>query len=96
LGITSQLVELQAALRARLATEQASVLMVTGIEPGGPAEHAGFQPGDILLTLAGKAVTDPESLYLALGPEVVGQAIQAVVVRGGARCELPVTPVARP
>jgi S1-C subfamily serine protease len=96
LGVSSQAVELQAALRQRLGLRQQTGLMLLGIEPGGPAEQGGLLVGDILLTLDGKPVTDGEALLMALGPEVVGKPVAVSLVRGGAAKQLTLTPGARP
>jgi S1-C subfamily serine protease len=96
LGVGSQVVELQAALRQRLGLRQQAGLMLLGIEPGGPAEQGGLLVGDILLELAGKPVVDGEALLMALGPEVVGKPVALTIVRGGDVRQLTLTPGERP
>ncbi len=47
-------------------------VLVAGVLRGGPAERAGFKPGDILLEIEGKSVKDPNSmlnLVAALKPD---------------------------
>jgi S1-C subfamily serine protease len=96
LGVSSQPVLLQDALRARLGVEQASGLMLLSLEPGAPAERAGLLLGDILLSLGGRTVEDGEALQMALGPQAIGAPLAVRLVRGGTLREIVVTPVARP
>lgn len=45
--------------------------LIAGVLPGGPADHAGVKPGDILVEVEGKPVADPASmlnLIAALAP----------------------------
>lgn len=70
---------------------------VSGVVPGGPAEAAGLQRGDVLVSVLGQAVQGLRQLYSVLwerGPgEVIGmqvlreEAIQAVEVLAGDRYE---------
>jgi S1-C subfamily serine protease len=91
LGIGSQQVELPPALRSRLALQQESGLLIMAVEPGGPADKAGLMIGDVLVTLAGQAVTDHRMLLSLLGSDRVGQAVPVRVVRGGELHEATVT-----
>jgi S1-C subfamily serine protease len=96
LGVSAQVVELQGAVRVKLALTQESGLMLLGLEPNGPAERAGLLVGDIVLALGERVLSDGEALQMALGPEVVGQALTARVVRGGTLVERSIVPVERP
>ena len=62
------------------------------VEPGTPAEQGGMLLGDILVRFAGGAVADTDDLQRLLGPDRVGQATPATVLRGGEPRELVVTP----
>jgi S1-C subfamily serine protease len=93
LGIGTQPVELADALAQKL--EQRTGLMVIGVEKDSPAEKGGLLQGDVLVELNGQAVTDIYDLQAALGPESVGRAISAQVVRGGEVKALTVTPAVR-
>src|SRR5439155_8137221 len=73
LGVSTQPVELQEAVRQRLAIQQTSGLMLLGLEAGAPAERSGLLLGDILLSIGDRPVDDGEALQMALGPAVVGQ-----------------------
>jgi len=59
-------------------------LITLSVEPGSAADLAGWLVGDILLGLDGKTVTEPEHVLEALGPQSVGKAMEASILRGGA------------
>jgi S1-C subfamily serine protease len=91
LGLSSQPVGLPETLRQGLGLEQESGLLVVGVEKDGPAERGGLMIGDILVALAGESVRDTDDLRSLLGPERVGQAATARIVRGGEARDLTVT-----
>jgi S1-C subfamily serine protease len=83
LGIRSQPVAIPTAQQQSLGREQASGLLLVGVEEGGPAAQAGLLVGDILVGLAGAPVTDPDELLTRLVGAMVGQSTQLQVLRGG-------------
>ncbi len=83
LGIRSQPVELTAAAQKSLKREQASGLLLVGIEAGTPAETAGLLVGDILVGLNGHPVSDPDELFGALQGALAGKPTPVEVLRGG-------------
>jgi serine protease Do len=96
LGVSTQPVELQEALRARLGIAQTTGLMLLGIESGTPAERGGLFIGDILLAIGGRTVEDGEALQMALGPDAIDALTPIKLIRGGTVREISVTPAARP
>lgn len=58
-------------------------LIVLSLEPGGPAATAGVLVGDVLVSLAGKAVADTDDIQAVLESHAVGQSVPVGVVRGG-------------
>ncbi|MBV8865148.1 MAG: serine protease [Acidobacteriaceae bacterium] len=83
LGIGVQPVEIPENLRSKMQSA-ATGLIVLSVETGSPAEKAGLQLGDILLTLNRKAMTDIGELHSALRGEIVDKQVEAIVLRGGA------------
>ncbi len=83
LGIRSQPVELTEAAQKSLQREQASGLLLIGLETDSPAETGGLLVGDILVGLDGHPVSDPDELYASLSGDVVGKPTPAEVLRGG-------------
>ena len=97
LGVGSQPVALPVQLAAQLNRgkpghgEHESALLIVSVEPNGPADTAGFIVGDLLVELDGQRVSDTDDLRGLLGPERVGKAATARVLRGGEPRDLSVT-----
>jgi S1-C subfamily serine protease len=89
LGVTSQPVRLPANVAE--AAGQDSGLLVVGIQPASPAEHAGLFVGDILVGLDGRPLRDTDDLRHLLGPEHVDTPATLRVVRGGEPRDLDIT-----
>jgi S1-C subfamily serine protease len=83
LGVRSQPVTIPAAQQQALGRQQASGLLLVGIEDNSPAEAGGLIVGDILTGLGGQPVTDPDELLARLTGEVVGRPTPVEVLRGG-------------
>ena len=96
LGVSTQPVDIQEALRARLAIDQTAGLMLLGLEPGAPAERGGLFAGDIVLAIGGRTVEDGEALQMALGPDAIGRSTPIKLIRGGDLREIAVVPAPRP
>lgn len=58
--------------------------MITEVAPGGPAERAGFQSGDVILSVDGQRVDDPSAFNFRLATRSVGDTAQLERLRGGA------------
>jgi Do/DeqQ family serine protease len=69
--------------------------LVNHVLPGSPAEKAGVQRGDILISFDGREVRGVRELQLMVASTPVGKTVQLEVVRGGKRQRLPVTLVAQ-
>ena len=96
LGVATQPVALPEALRGRLGLEQRTALIVVNVRPDGPAGRAGLILGDIIVSLDGAPIAEPEDLVIALRPERVGATVRVRIVRGGEPHELGVTVGERP
>jgi serine protease Do len=56
-------------------------ILVRGVEEGSPAEKAGIHEGDLIVSAAGSAVTDPDELHAALAKTGTGT-LEVELVRG--------------
>jgi S1-C subfamily serine protease len=83
LGIRSQVVELPQAARGPLGREQATGLLLVGVEAQGPAASGALMVGDILVGMEGQPVADHDDLLSRLSGDLVGKAAAVQVVRGG-------------
>jgi serine protease Do len=84
LGVGLQSVRLPDALRHTLQRDEKSAAIVLDVEPNGPAHKAGIVIGDILVSLAGRAVTGLEDIYSQLHGEVIAKPLALKFIRGGA------------
>jgi S1-C subfamily serine protease len=91
LGVRSQPVAIPIAQQQALGREQASGLLLVGVEPDSPAEAGGLLIGDIIVAIAGNRVADPDELAASLAGPVVGKPTPVEVVRGGKPVTITVT-----
>jgi len=61
------------------------------VVPGGPAEQAGVQPGDVIVAIDGQPVSGPDELIVVIRSRVPGQRVELTIRRGPAELKVPVT-----
>jgi S1-C subfamily serine protease len=83
LGIRSQTVDIPEASQKALKREQATGLLIVGVENGSPADKGGLIVGDILVGVAGEPVLHHDELFTRLNGEVVGKSAPIDLIRGG-------------
>ena len=89
LGIGSQLVEIPANQRANRTQEYG--LLIVKVDEHSPAQRAGVMIGDILVSVDGQVIKDPEDLKMSLTSERVGKTIPVEVIRGNGVQTLQIT-----
>lgn len=95
LGLHGRAVPLaRVVLREHGMTQQEGV-EVLQVEPGSPAEQAGLQTGDIILTLNGTSIVSIDDLHRLLTRMSAGSATSIVLLRNHQRVERSITPVER-
>ncbi|MFP6665338.1 MAG: DegQ family serine endoprotease [Deltaproteobacteria bacterium] len=67
-----------------LGMDKAGGALVADVVDGGPAELAGVQVGDVILTFAGKDVAESTDLPLLVAQQTIGETVEVVVIRNGA------------
>ena len=92
LGVGSQVVRLPEPLQQRLGLSQATALMAVWVEPGSPAEQAGLLMGDLLVAAGNQLLRTAEDLQMVLGASSIGQPLAFLIVRGGQRQVVSITP----
>ena len=70
---------------------EVGVVKVKAVTPDSPAAAAGFQIGDVLMTLNGVKMTDKAAMKKAKGSWKAGQSVTYTVQRAGAEQTLAVT-----
>jgi S1-C subfamily serine protease len=83
LGVRSQNVEISAAAQQALKREQATGLLLIGIEKDSPAEAAGLMVGDIIVGVDSHLVSDHDELFARLSGDVIDKSTPVEVLRGG-------------
>ena len=70
-------------------------MLLSDVRPGGPAEEAGLQGGDVVVEFAGKSIASLQDYSDALRGAKLGETVTIVITRDGERQELTITPEAR-
>src|ERR1700726_1033286 len=84
LGVGLQPVRLPDGLREKLKWNEKTAAIVMDVHPGGPADKTGIVIGDILISLAGHAVTRLEDIQSHLAGDAIGKTLPFKFIRGGA------------
>lgn len=83
LGVRSQGVEIPASAQKALKREQATGLILVGVESDSPAEAAGLMVGDIIVAIDSQAVHNHDELLARLSGDVIDKSTPVEVLRGG-------------
>ncbi len=69
-------------LRASVGLAERDGLLVRGVEDGSPAAAAGIEPGDLLVTAAGRPLQSADDLFEVLEAHADADTLTLIVVRG--------------
>jgi serine protease Do len=89
LGVRIQ--EVTGELAESLGLDKGRGALIAGMDKNGPAQKAGLQNGDVVLTFDGKAVADNRALPRMVADAQVGKTVNVEILRRGQRRTLPVT-----
>jgi S1-C subfamily serine protease len=92
LGLHAHSMPLHGPTARRFDLSQSSAVEVVAVEPGGPAEQAGIQPDDLIVTLGDHEVTSVDDLHRLLTQLPVGVPSSIVLLRGQQRLQRFVLP----
>jgi serine protease Do len=93
IGVAAQSITPQLAAGLRLPQDWG--VLISDVAPGGPADTAGLQPGDIAVSLNGKTMEDANEMQIGLYRYAVGSKLEIAVIRDGAKRTFQVTTVER-
>ena len=94
IGVELQAMTPEIAESFKLGTLEGAI--INGVLTGGPADKAGVKPGDVLLAIDGKPVTDPQSVLNLVTGIAPGSAAKMKLKRKGQDMEIAVTVGRRP
>ncbi len=92
IGVSVQTVALPRPLAKRHGPAAEGGVLVVGVEPGGPAERAGLDEGDVIVGLDGLPVAGIDDLHRLLTEERVGVWTRLDVLRDGEALSLEIIP----
>ncbi len=96
LGIAVHGVELAASIARRLGLPSSRALAVVGVNPDSPAERAGVQTGDLLLSIADRTIRGVGDLMAGLPRATIGAPLSMRLLRTNEILQARVVPVAAP
>jgi Do/DeqQ family serine protease len=94
LGIDGQ--EVTPELAASLNMAQPSGYLVTSIHSGSPAANAGLHAGDVIVSVNGREINDPESFRYRVGTLPIGSDVSFGVVHKGQKSDIQLSLIAPP
>lgn len=89
-------IDLPESLREHFGSPAEAGVMVAHVDPGSPAEAAGFELGDVLFEVDGEAIRSRDQLKARLMGAGVGNMIELSVMRSGTELQLEAMIVAAP
>lgn len=93
LGLSAHARPLDRRLALHHGLTQTTGVEINEVVPHKPADRAGLQSGDILLSFDGQTVTTVDEVHKLLGASSVGRAMAVKLLRGASILEKTVTPV---
>jgi serine protease Do len=89
LGVRIQ--EVTDELAESLGLDRGRGALIAGMDKGGPAQKAGLQNGDVVLTFDGRAVADNRALPRMVAESQIGKTVNLEILRRGQKRSVPVT-----
>lgn len=84
----ARLQEVTSDIANSLGLERPRGALITELAPGGPAERAGFRPGDVILATDGFEIDQPSAFDFRLATKAVGVATEITYFRDGSQAKI--------
>ncbi len=94
IGVSMQ--DVDEGVAAAMGIERNRGTLIRSVTPGGPAARAGIQQGDVIVGVAGQAVSPDATLAYLLSQQRVGARVPVEFIRGGQRRTVQVEVAQRP
>jgi S1-C subfamily serine protease len=92
IGVAAQTVPISRRVQVMSETPQATGVLLSTVETGGPADQAGILMGDVIVAVDGVTVVGVDDLIRQLDGERIGRTINLDLLRHGKRRTISVTP----
>jgi S1-C subfamily serine protease len=92
IGVAGQQTPIPRALARAAGAAMGVGVLVVSIEANSPADSAGLQRGDVIVSFAGVAVSGVDDLHRLLTEDRIGSVVEISVLRRGERRRLAITP----
>lgn len=96
LGLHGRQIPIPVQLGRRVGVELGTGIEILAIEEGGPADLAGLEIDDVILSFADEPVSDVDDLHKLLTSHPVGETATISIIRDGQRTDRRITPVEYP
>lgn len=96
IGVQAQTASLNRTIARHYDLAATTGALVLAAEPGSPAQKAGMQEGDVIVSLDAASVEGVDVLHRLLGEDRIGVPTRITVLRGSRRLEFKVIPETRP